>query len=77
MSLYMLDQIRNSPWFRATHFILLIGAVSALTSCATKRPEPLISDRAAGPESQIPWNEQQKWEQTGQLGPLAERVNSR
>ena len=73
----MLDRIRNSPWFRATHFILLIGAACALSSCATKKEPPLVSDNAGGAESQIPWNQQEKWERQGNLGPLAERVNSR
>lgn len=72
----MLDQISKSPWLRATHILLLVGATFACTSCATKKQAPLVSD-GSGPESQIPWNQQQKWENQGQLGPLAERVNSR
>ena len=73
----MLDRIRNSPWFRATSLVLLVGAACALSSCATKKEAPLVSDNAGGPESQIPWNQQQKWEQSGTLGPLADRLESR
>lgn len=73
----MLDRIRNSPWFRATNFVLLVGAAFALSSCATKKEAPLVSDSAGGPESQIPWNQQEKWESNGQLGALAEHVNTR
>ncbi|MEO5720616.1 MAG: hypothetical protein ABIR71_03985 [Chthoniobacterales bacterium] len=73
----MLDRIRKSPWFRTTQFLLLLGTTLAFSSCVTKKESPLVSDNAGGPESQIPWNQQQKWENQGQLGPLAERVNSR
>lgn len=73
----MLDQIRNSPAFRATHLVLLASAACLLASCATKKEEPLISDRTSGQESQLPWNQQQEWERQGQLGPMAERLNTR
>ncbi|MEP6809933.1 MAG: hypothetical protein ABI992_06795 [Chthoniobacterales bacterium] len=73
----MLDRIRNSRWFRAANYFLLLGTACALSSCATKKDPPLLSDHAGGAESQIPWNQQEKWENQGQLGPLAEKLNSR
>jgi len=73
----MLDQIRNSNWYRIANCALLAGAVCALSSCATKQPAPLISDNPRGRESSIPWNQQEKWEGQGQLGPMAEGLNSR
>lgn len=76
MSSFMLDRIRSSPFFRAAKINLLIGVACALSSCATKKEAPLVSD-GTGPESQIPWNQQEKWENQGQLGPMAERLNSR
>jgi len=72
----MLDQIRKSSWFRVTHTALLLGAVAALSSCATKKETPLISDNA-GAESSLPWNQQEKWENQGQMGQMAERMQSR
>ncbi len=72
----MLHPVRNSICFRATRILLLLGAICAFSSCATKKEAPLISD-GSGAESQIPWNQQEKWEGQGSLGPLAEKVNSR
>jgi hypothetical protein len=54
----------------------LIAVVVAFSSCATKQEPPLISDGTAR-ESSLPWNQQQRWEQTGQLGPMADRMESR
>lgn len=73
----MLDRIRKSPWYRRTNLILLAGAACTLSSCATKEPQPLVSDSSHGRESSIPWNSQEKWESQGQLGPMAESLNSR
>ena len=72
----MLDQIRNSPWFRVANATLLLAALCTLSSCATDQPKPLISDNARE-DSAIPWNEQQKWETQGQLGQVAEHMDRR
>lgn len=77
MSLFMLDLIRNSPWLRATNVVLLFGAICVLSSCAANQEAPLVSDNASGRESSLPWNQQEKWENQGQLGPMAERVQTR
>jgi hypothetical protein len=40
----------------------LFTAVS-FSSCATEKPPPqLVSDPDQRPESQLPWNKQEKWE---------------
>ena len=72
----MLARIRNSPFFRATNLVLLLGAACALASCATKQEPQLVSD-GSDRESALPWNKQEKWENTGQLGGMAERFQSR
>ncbi|HEX8281731.1 MAG TPA: hypothetical protein VF551_10150 [Chthoniobacterales bacterium] len=68
----MLEQVRNSRWFRFTSLLLLTTGVGLLTSCASKRPPPLISDGTTGAESALPWNQQQKWEGQGQFAGMAE-----
>lgn len=71
----MLAQIRNSRCFRIANLVLLGGLAVSLSSCATK-PEPQIVSGQPGRESQLPWNEQEKWESQGQFGPMADRLNS-
>jgi hypothetical protein len=71
----MLAQIRNSRWFRVAHLALLVGGVCALSSCATKSEPPLVSDNVKGQESSLPWNQQEKWENAGQFGEMAQRMN--
>lgn len=45
-------------------------AAMSFGSCATK-PEPqLVSEPSGTRESALPWNRQEKWEGTGQLGPI-------
>lgn len=70
----MLAQIRNSRFFRVANLALLVGATVSLTSCATKQ-EPQIVAGQPGRESQLPWNQQEKWESQGQFGPMADRLN--
>ena len=42
---------------------LAFFAVASFTSCATHKPPPsLVSDPDQRPESQLPWNKQEKWE---------------
>jgi len=72
----MLAQIRSSLRPRRLRLFFLLAAVSAFTSCATKQPPPLISDNT-GQESSLPWNKQEKWENTGQLGGMADHFNTR
>ena len=72
----MLVAIRNHSITRAAKFSLLIGVMAALASCATK-PKPELVSTGADPESTLPWNQQQKWEGQGQLGGMAERLNTR
>jgi hypothetical protein len=72
----MLDQIRNSRCFRITNLLLLVGAGLSLASCATKQQPQLVST-GAETESAIPWNKQEKWENTGQLGAMADRLQTR
>ena len=70
----MLEQIRNCAGFRVAHILILTATALALTSCATKQ-EPELVSTGAGQESALPWNQQQKWEGTGQFGALAEGMN--
>jgi hypothetical protein len=66
--------IRNSlsTWGRLVP--VLVIAVSFI-GCATKEPEPLIADESGRRESALPWNQQEKWEQSGQMGPMAEGLS--
>jgi hypothetical protein len=73
----MLAQIRNSFFGKFAPVALLSLSVLTFTSCATKQPPPLISDGTTGRESSLPWNQQKDWEQQGQLGQMADAVNSR
>ncbi len=69
----MLAQIRNSFFPQLAKLAALALALMAFASCATK-PEPqLVSDPSGARESALPWNKQEKWESTGQLGPMADR----
>ena len=72
----MLVQIRNSRCFRVINLALLVGAALSLASCATKEQPPLVSSGATT-ESALPWNKQEKWENTGQLGALADHLQTR
>ena len=50
----------------------LLLAIAGLTSCATKEKPSAIST-ANTADSSLPWNQQEKWENEGQMGPMAER----
>lgn len=72
----MLALVRNH--FRSRQsaiFALLLFGCGLLASCATKQEPQLISDSSSR-ESALPWNKQEKWEGTGQLGAMAERFGS-
>lgn len=72
----MLAQIRDSRWFRIVNLALLVGAGLSLASCATKQ-EPQLVSSGAERESALPWNKQERWENTGQLGAMADRLQTR
>jgi hypothetical protein len=60
----MLAQIRRLE--RKVAAVLLLAAASTLISCATdKEHVALVKDPDAKPESQMPWNKQEKWEGAG------------
>jgi hypothetical protein len=69
----MLAQIRNRSR-RITRLVLLLVS-GGLASCATKQPPPLIADPTAKTDSALPWNQQERWENEGQLGQLGERYD--
>ncbi|MDQ6914145.1 MAG: hypothetical protein M3119_03015 [Verrucomicrobiota bacterium] len=69
----MLETIRNSAASRATKVLLLGSAVLTLASCATKQEPELVSS-GTGRESTLPWNKQEKWENSGQFGAMAEQM---
>ncbi len=56
---------------------MLLLAAGGLASCATKEQPQLVGDPAGTRESTLPWNKQEKWENTGQLGSMAERFETR
>ncbi len=70
----MLETIRNSAASRAARFLLL-GSAIILASCATKKEPELVSS-GTGRESSLPWNKQERWENQGQFGAMAEQMNN-
>ena len=74
--LSMLALARKISRTRFSRFAALTLVGAALSSCATKQ-EPQLVSTGADQESQLPWNQQQKWEQQGQFGPMAERFQTR
>lgn len=66
----MLGQIRKIG--KAVTFGLLFGFALALVSCASKKQTALVDDPDKG-ESSIPWNKQEKWENTGPMSGLTDR----
>jgi hypothetical protein len=74
----MLAAIRNRTVARAAKFALLAAIAGAFASCATKEKKPpLLISSGQTPESQLPWNQSQKWEQEGQLTGMSDRLNAR
>ena len=73
----MLARVRNRFFRRIACSILLAGAAFVLASCATKKEPVLVSDGSEGQESALPWNQQQKWENAGQFGTLADHMQNR
>ena len=66
--------IRNSlsTWGRLVPVFITAAMLGA---CASKEPQPLIADEAAGRESALPWNQQEKWEGEGQFGAMGDRLS--
>jgi hypothetical protein len=60
----MLAQIRKLR--RPIASIILLAAAGTLISCASqKQSVALVNDPDAKPESQMPWDKQEKWETGG------------
>lgn len=70
----MLARIRSFFSRHSTPRVLLVSAALAFASCATKQQPQLVSDGTSGGESALPWNQQQKWENAGQFGALADHM---
>jgi hypothetical protein len=66
----MLGQIRRIQ--RALSLGLIVAFGFALGSCATHKEVALVEDPDKK-ESSIPWNKQEKWENTGPLSGLTDR----
>jgi hypothetical protein len=71
----MLARTPNSLFVRSLQVAFFAAAATVMASCATKEKPPLIADPSNASESSLPWNEQQSWEQTGQLGALSDKLD--
>ena len=71
----MLETIRNSAANKAVRIFLVGTAVLTLASCATKQEPELVSS-GTGRESALPWNKQERWENQGQFGAMADQMNA-
>ena len=71
----MLETIRNSAASKAVRVLLLATGIFALTSCASKEEPELVSS-GRGRESALPWNKQERWENQGQFGAMADQMNA-
>lgn len=68
----MLAQIRRVVSKLAIGLILAAGFM--LVSCATQKQNvALVEDPNGEKESSIPWNKQEKWENTGPLSGISDR----
>jgi len=68
--------VRKTFVQKSARLLSFAATVVALSSCATSKPEPQLVSDGANRDSALPWNEQQKWEQQGQFGPMAERFGT-
>jgi len=67
----MLAQIRKQQGKIAA--VLLLAAATILVSCATQKEHvALVNDPDAKPESQMPWNKQEKWESGSQFANMTD-----
>ena len=55
--------------------VLLLAAATSLVSCASQKEQvAIVNDPDAKPESQLPWNKQEKWENgSNQLSGITDR----
>ncbi|HXM74156.1 MAG TPA: hypothetical protein VN904_02685 [Chthoniobacterales bacterium] len=54
--------------------VLLLAAATGFVSCASQKEQVgIVNDPDAKPESQLPWNKQEKWETGGQLANITDR----
>jgi hypothetical protein len=60
-----------------TRVLPLLAVALAFSSCATTKKEAALISDGSEKESTLPWNQQQKWEQYGQMGAMAERFETR
>lgn len=68
----MLEQIRKFQGKVAT--VLLLAGASMLVSCATQKQNvAVVNDPDAKPETQMPWNKQEKWETGGQFANFTDK----
>jgi hypothetical protein len=68
----MLARIRRLG--KAVTVAITLGAGCMLAACAThKEHVALVDDPNGNKESSIPWNKQEKWENTGPLSGLTDR----
>jgi hypothetical protein len=65
----MLARIPDPTCVKPIRIALLFCVATALASCATREPPPLIADPGTR-ETALPWNEQQKWERDGSASGL-------
>ena len=67
----MLEQIRKIQ--KPLTFALILGFGFALASCASHKEVALVDDPSDEKGSSIPWNKQEKWENSGPLSGLSDR----
>jgi hypothetical protein len=68
----MLAQIRDLK--RRVVAVLLLAVSIGLVSCASQKEQvAIVKDPDAKPESQLPWNKQEKWESGGPLANITDR----
>ena len=72
----MLAAIGNYFVVLSAKLALVVAFAFGFAACATKEQPQLVSSGTER-ESSLPWNKQEKWENQGQLGGMAERFNTR
>jgi hypothetical protein len=53
--------------------LLLTAAVSFVSCASQKQQVAVVDDPDAKHESMVPWNKQEKWESSGNLGGITDR----
>ena len=67
----MLAQIRKAGRAIWLGLVAVFGLM--LISCASQKSVALVDDPNGKPDSTIPWNRREKWEDTGPLSGLTDR----